>query len=974
MKTVTPFVLFVFFLSFQLFGQADSKNHIILNSQYKVDHFPVNYPNMSVVEDRISVEGEDITNIDSLAQITTILDAIYILDCPNLNNISGLMNLRDAGYVFISGIPKLVRLDGLHNLENLGGIHLESCDSLSDLSALDHLTKIGSISLRDLNSLGNLDVFENLNKLDYFTLGYDPNLTNFEGFSQIDSIINILIYYNPKLVSLHGFESLKYVEHDLQIFSNPALSNIAIDSLLSARIINIENNDSLVILQGFSNLRDVRESLRIRENAILREITGFTNLEKVSYLTIYENDSLQTLGLFNNLDSVGAINISDNMALRDLSGFQSLKSISSSLEISTNKNLETISGFNSLTSIGTDFTLRQNLKLKNISGLQNLQSIGMDIDCYGNIEMTSFSSLRNLSYVGNDIWINSNYKLESFDGFQGLEQVNGDLKLEVNKTVTSLNGLENLRDVDGDFLLKSCFVLPNIQGLDNLTSVGGNFILENNYELTSLEGLGNLASVGGSFSFKYNKKLKSFEELTNIRSLGSLGIENQDSTQNFLGFDKIESLNHLSVSSCKSLKNLIGFQNLKTIQGNLWIYNSYIEDLTHLSNLKYVNRIYIQNADRLRSLNGLENVETVDAIDIRNNEILDNLSGLRNANPDGISTVEIVGNESLSDCAIWSFCQTPYDDFYTYFNISNNMEGCNSREEMFSACETNGTLSQTAFPLIHTDPYWSVLRRLLQLPNINKTEKFSYIDDFVFCGQRYSKIVYSDANQRLYLRSDLDKTYFKRGESCSDKEYLMYDYSMELGDTAWVGWNQNHHYALDTAAFVLTQIDSILLNNQYHKKFHLVPADASIGYSGALNWVQGVGALEHPFYPLAKLTDSLNYHYELLCHDSAGLEIYHNPTFSECYYNYVAVDEMEMADFQVSPNPFNEKIIVKSPTEPIENISMVSTTGSSVPLSWYMEGDEVQIIFNDFMPKGVYLLTISSKQFRKTFKMIKSGE
>ncbi len=63
---------------------------IIFSTQDEIDNFPSNFPNCNEIEGSLEIEGDDITNLDSLIVLTSIDGELTIENNPLLNSLIGL--------------------------------------------------------------------------------------------------------------------------------------------------------------------------------------------------------------------------------------------------------------------------------------------------------------------------------------------------------------------------------------------------------------------------------------------------------------------------------------------------------------------------------------------------------------------------------------------------------------------------------------------------------------------------------------------------------------------------------------------------------------------------------------------------------------------------------------------------------------------------------------------------------------------
>jgi len=105
----------------KIFGQCTQENVIRFKTQQEVDDFPSNYPNYTQIFESISIDEDysgvdNITNLDSLYQITSIGGSLYLFE-STVTDFSGLENLNSIG-----GCLDIIYS---HNLINFSGLEEE---------------------------------------------------------------------------------------------------------------------------------------------------------------------------------------------------------------------------------------------------------------------------------------------------------------------------------------------------------------------------------------------------------------------------------------------------------------------------------------------------------------------------------------------------------------------------------------------------------------------------------------------------------------------------------------------------------------------------------------------------------------------------------------------------------------------------------------------------------------------------------
>ncbi len=208
----------------------------------------------------------------------------------------------------------------------------------------------------------------------------------------------------------------------------------------------------------------------------------------------------------------------------------------------------------------------------------------------------------------------------------------------------------------------SGYNIANLDGLSSLTAIGGKLVIGYNHYLTNISGLEKLISVGGSFKIDNNDKLTNLSGLDSLKYIGGkLSIKFNDILQNIMALESLESIGgQLYIDHNNSLINLSGLIGLTSINGTLTITN---------------------------------------------NPSLNDISGIKNIDAEPITTLYIMYNPLLSDCAIKSICDYLAGGIVAA-NFHNNAEGCKNQDQVETACQNLSVPSfyQTAFLSIGPNP------------------------------------------------------------------------------------------------------------------------------------------------------------------------------------------------------------------------------------------------------------------------------
>ncbi|MFZ1694036.1 MAG: hypothetical protein WAT74_12625 [Flavobacteriales bacterium] len=191
--------------------------------------------------------------------------------------------------------------------------------------------------------------------------------------------------------------------------------------------------------------------------------------------------------------------------------------------------------------------------------------------------------------------------------------------------------------------------------------------------------------------------------------------------------------------------------------------------------------------------------------------------------------------------------------------------------------------------LTHSDePVWNVQWTLFGIGTSTGTLTYSMPTSASIDGVEYS-VLGIGAAVLGYYRNEGDKTYFRRPEG---PEFLAYDYSLTIGDTAFIGVQPG--ISLETIPFKLENIESVVLNGISRRRFTMRfnpnwTGDPDESLYGTMHWVEGIGSTWHPFFHLACIHDGCETTYSATCVDSLGLRVYQ--AAPNCFVGNVGVIE-----------------------------------------------------------------------------------
>ncbi len=423
---------------------------IFFYSQQDIDDFAVNYPGCTEIEGHVVVNEltpGSITNLQGLAQITSIGGDLFLFYNTNLTSLAGLENLSYVG----------------------GNLSIWNCHALENLDALAGLTQIGgSLEIVNNNALINFSGLEALAAVgQHLKVSGNASLENFSGLEGLEYIGGLVsVSVNEALQSLSGLENVAVVGTSIMITNNTALQQIdAFHSLTSYLVLTwIADNPSLKMINAFEAINTTGE-IYIGNNPLLEELSAFTSLDTLFILGLINNSSLQNLSSLDNLHSVlGEIVIQGNDALEDMQGLNNLVYVHTGLFVDNNASLQSLQGLNQLEYVG-HLSISNNPSLESLNGLNQLKTAG-SLEVSANPMLVDFSGLGLLKKT-DKMFVLENESLVSLDGLEALDSLSAQLYIHGNTMLSDLYALEQT----------AVFLTDTTVGLLNYLSIADNPML-----------------------------------------------------------------------------------------------------------------------------------------------------------------------------------------------------------------------------------------------------------------------------------------------------------------------------------------------------------------------------------------------------------------------------------------------------------------------------------------------------------------
>lgn len=213
------------------------------------------------------------------------------------------------------------------------------------------------------------------------------------------------------------------------------------------------------------------------------------------------------------------------------------------------------------------------------------------------------------------------------------------------------------------------------------------------------------------------------------------------------------------------------------------------------------------------------------------------------------------------------------------------------------------------------------------------------------------EIYYYDHALHGFLREENNRWY----TLFLDQDALLFDFNLGVNDTVYSAYT----FLID-GPIIITAIDSILIDGDYKKRFHLTPQ------LGAEFIIEGIGATTGLFENMI----FFEWYSELVCYARNGISLWGAST-EECDLTvHVTENQINNDPCVISPNPGNNFIMLSIPSGFGKvKFTLIDLLGGIVYQDSFMSPSSNKIQVNDYH-SGIYLAIIESKGLRQTTKLI----
>ncbi len=274
--------------------------------------------------------------------------------------------------------------------------------------------------------------------------------------------------------------------------------------------------------------------------------------------------------------------------------------------------------------------------------------------------------------------------------------------------------------------------------------------------------------------------------------------------------------------------------------------------------------------------------------------------------------------------------------------------------------------AQEWMSLLKDNSEWNILWQSTGVPTPELiTESLVISGDTLIDGELYKKVLRKLPSETQYWHGSMEydlygiikeeesgKVFYKPKEQ--EVEYLLYDFGMNVNDTAVMYWCQNPNCE------VHVRIDSIATQHiagAERRVFYVSSKDSFSDWRWLNTWVEGIGATEGLLYSCHVVSAGGITLHELLCYHVDGELVWQNPIYNTCLIdNYDGIQDNTVGfSVQVYPNPAKDKVVI----EGIEasEVQVYNALGQMVKT--VLRTNEIDL---SGLVEGVYLVRIADAE------------
>lgn len=268
---------------------------------------------------------------------------------------------------------------------------------------------------------------------------------------------------------------------------------------------------------------------------------------------------------------------------------------------------------------------------------------------------------------------------------------------------------------------------------------------------------------------------------------------------------------------------------------------------------------------------------------------------------------------------------------------------------------------------IDTTKIWNVYACNGAFFNSCITQTYKFNSDTIIGSKKYYKLSYSNdsipINWYSLGRFNEDtiskKVYWRQ----SNQDMLLYDFNLNVGDTAKVLTSFGNNYC--TAMVV----DSIRFNNYMGVSRKQWYFNTQFFYGQQETWIAGIGNLFGPAENLSFVCLA-DYGPRLICYKENTILKYIDTVINDCYKTTVGIkaNENNKLNINIYPNPTQKSFTIQTNNSFKKHITIKNELGQTIIQT--ISSDKSILI--DFYQTGVFYVTVTQDKSTWTGKLIKN--
>jgi hypothetical protein len=289
--------------------------------------------------------------------------------------------------------------------------------------------------------------------------------------------------------------------------------------------------------------------------------------------------------------------------------------------------------------------------------------------------------------------------------------------------------------------------------------------------------------------------------------------------------------------------------------------------------------------------------------------------------------------------------------------------------------------AQTSFPTSATNPLWRVEKGNFFADLY--TGNYTFGNEITLCGKSYREIVSSfppDFTRTVdcYVRNEGKKVYIVTVESWNggalSNEKLMYDFSLEINKKIYCAAFSLENPTDSTLCWAVST-DSINYRGTKRKIWNVLYAEkissTSIGSFPTI-WVEGIGSLTHPFFPLHCISSGCESISSLVCMTELNTLKFLSPRYSSCDSLITTSSKEAISDKDVKlyPKLASHQLTVENKNVNNLNLKIINSLGQIFITKQLEIGTNTIDVTS--LASGFYFALISDGHKRRVEKFVKN--